>query len=425
MPASVSRRRFRSLLSRWRASARTRAHHAVLVVNPAAFSGRTGSPADFAAWAERGLSRTGGVPEAWRTRTDLPIPSPARVGVVLHVHYPELIDEILDGLRAIPVPFDLIVTNSSGSAVTIAPGRVPGASAIVVLDVENRGRDILPLVSLVNAGLLDAYHLILKVHTKRSDWREDHADLPGTGRTWRARLLGDLLGDAANVRAVIDAFATTPDLGLVTGDGSLLHAEFWGDNQSVAAELLRRLELELRPDELAFAAGSMYWVRGFVLQGLRAFDLTPADFEAEAGQVNATTAHAVERIVGIVAREAGLTVTERSALPPPAAASAEWARFDPGRALRPRARLVPFYLPQFHPIAAERPVVGSGVHRMEQCRGGPSRLSRASPAQAPDGHGVLRPPPRGHGPPPGLARPGGGHRRVDVLLLLVRRAGAP
>ena len=132
------------------------------------------------------------------------------------------------------MPFDLIVTNSSGSAVTIDPERVPGASAIVVLDVENRGRDILPLVSLVNAGLLDAYHLILKVHTKRSDWREDHADLPGTGAAWRDRLLGDLLGDAANVRAIIDAFATTPDLGLVTGDGSLLHAEFWGDNQSVA-----------------------------------------------------------------------------------------------------------------------------------------------------------------------------------------------
>jgi lipopolysaccharide biosynthesis protein len=339
------------MLSRLRASARTRAHHAVLVVNPAAFSGRTGSPADFAAWVERGLSRTGGVPDAWRTRIDVPIASPSRVAVAMHVHFPELADEVLDSLRAIPVPFDLIVTNSSGTTLTIDPDRVPNACTVVVLDVENRGRDILPLISLVNAGFLDAYHLILKVHTKRSDWRRDHAELPGTGAAWRDRLLGDLLGDAANVRAIIGAFATSPDLGLVTGDGSLLHAEFWGDNQSVAANLLRRLELELQPDELAFAAGSMYWTRGFVLQGLRALNLTPTDFEEEAGQVNATTAHAVERIIGIIAHEAGLTVTERSALPPSPTTSAEWARFDPGsRALRPRARLVPFYLPQFHPI---------------------------------------------------------------------------
>ena len=82
---------------------------------------------------------------------------------------------------------------------------------------------------LVNAGLLDPYQLILKVHTKRSDWREDHADLPGTGDAWRDRLLGDLLGDAANVRAdPATRSPTTPDLGLVTGDGSLLHARVLG-----------------------------------------------------------------------------------------------------------------------------------------------------------------------------------------------------
>ena len=200
MPLRLSRTRFRSVMSRWRANARTRAHHAVLVVKPAAFSGRTGSPADFAAWAERGISRTGGVPDAWRGRDDIPIRAPARVAVVLHVHYPELADEILDGLRSIPVPFDLIVTRSTKVPITIDRERVPGASSIVVLEVDNRGRDILPLISVVNAGLLDPYHLVLKVHTKRSVWREDHTELPGTGEAWRDRLLGDLLGDAANVR---------------------------------------------------------------------------------------------------------------------------------------------------------------------------------------------------------------------------------
>ena len=350
MPPRLSRTRLRSVLSRWRASARTRAHHAVLVVKPAAFSGRTGSPADFAAWAERGVSRTGSAPDAWRRRDDIPIRSPARVAVVLHVHYPELVDDILDGLRSIPVPFDLIVTLSAKIPITIDRERVPGAGAIVVLDVENRGRDILPLISLVNAGLLDPYHVILKVHTKRSVWREDHPDLPGTGEAWRNRLLDDLLGDTANVRAILDAFATRPDLGLVTGDGSLVHAEFWGDNQAVTANLLRRLELDLRPDDLAFAAGSMYWIRGFVLQGLRALNLTGLDFEAETGQVNATTAHAVERIVGIVTREAGLTALERSEIPGSAIAAVDWTKFDSRRSLRPRARLVPFYLPQFHPI---------------------------------------------------------------------------
>jgi lipopolysaccharide biosynthesis protein len=118
----------------------------------------------------------------------------------------------------------------------------------------------------------------------------------------------------------------------------------------VAAQLLRRIELDLQPRRLRFAAGSMYWIRGFVLQGLRALNLGPDDFEAEAGQVNATTAHALERLVGILAQEAGLGLEERSSLPRRDPAEHAWTRFEIDRALRPRVRLVPFYLPQFHPI---------------------------------------------------------------------------
>ena len=77
----------------------------------------------------------------------------------------------------------------------------------------------------------------------------------------------------------------------------------------------------------------MYWVRGFVLQGLRALNLTAEDFEAEAGQVNATTAHAVERFIGIVAprsrADRDRAVGARRSLPHRCRRS--WARFDPGR----------------------------------------------------------------------------------------------
>jgi lipopolysaccharide biosynthesis protein len=90
----------------------------------------------------------------------------------------------------------------------------------------------------------------------------------------------------------------------------------------------------------------MYWARGFALQGLRALNLTAEDFDPESGQVNVTTAHAVERAIGIAVIEAGLTIEERSVLTPPVSADA-WRRY--GDASRePKARVVPFYLPQFH-----------------------------------------------------------------------------
>jgi lipopolysaccharide biosynthesis protein len=347
----LTRARLRSGASRLRASLRTRARYAAMVVKPTAFSTKTGSPADFAAWVERGMGRrTSGFPDSWRTRTDLPIQAEARVGVLVHVFYPELLDEILRQLTAIPVTFDLIVTNATGEAIEVDRGQLPRVSNVVILDVENQGRDILPLVQVVNAGLLDPYQLVLKIHTKRSEWRSGHSELSGTGEDWRGQLLNSLLGDAVNVASILNAFATSSRLGLVTADGSVLGPEFWGDNQAVTAGLLRRLELDLREPDLKFSAGSMYWIRGFLLQGLRALSLSAVDFEPEAGQVNATTAHAIERLIGVVTAEAGCTLAERSSVSLVTPADTDWQRFEVGRQLRPRLRVVPFYLPQFHPI---------------------------------------------------------------------------
>jgi lipopolysaccharide biosynthesis protein len=302
-------------------------------------------PASFDEWVARsGEGRPVLYPPNWRTQGRLVVDEPARVGVLMHVHFPELVAELVDQLQHVPVPFDLIVTNSSGVDLDIKPAA--NMRNCRILPVTNHGRDIWPTVAAVNAGLLDPYLVVLKVHTKKSAWREEHADLAGDGSMWRSGFLQQLLGDRTNVEQILDGFRADPGLGVVTADGSVLGPEFWGDNQRNARELARRLEFHL-DDSLSFPAGSMYWCRGIVLQGLRAMMMTAADFEDEAGQVNGTTAHALERLIGVLTSEAGLSTVQRSALAAPAGTGGH-QDFD-GRPLLPRARFVPFYLPQFHP----------------------------------------------------------------------------
>jgi lipopolysaccharide biosynthesis protein len=265
----------------------------------------------------------------------------------MHVHFPELVDELVTGLESIPVPFDLFVTNSSGSSLALDVDKLPRLRAMSVFEIENHGRDILPLVTLVNYGVLDPYELLLKVHTKKSVWRQEHADLGGTGDEWRSGFLESLLGDESTVMSVLDQFADDPTLGLLTASGNILGPEFWGGDEAITRALLRRIGLRLEPDLLTFAAGSMYWVRGFVIQGLRALDLAPDDFEPEGGQVDGTTAHAIERAIGILANEAGYRLGEVEngwSTPEPDA----WKRFLPDTPVRPFARALAFYLPQFH-----------------------------------------------------------------------------
>ncbi|MCL2468406.1 MAG: glycoside hydrolase family 99-like domain-containing protein [Micrococcales bacterium] len=307
----------------------------------------SGSRTSLSSWlARRDGRRPQLFPDHWRTAPVMEATDPSRVAVVMHVFFPELVDELLDQLRHVPVDFDLLVTNSSGSPLELDTCDLTHVRHVAVLDCQNRGRDIAPMVALVNAGLLDPYRLVLKVHTKRSDWRADHAQLSGTGSQWRTELLEALLGDEENVTAVLRAFAADDTLGVVTADGSVLGPQFWGGDHQIVDDLAQRIALDVDAESLRFASGSMYWVRGFVLQGLRSFGIDAEDFAPEAGQVDGTAAHAVERLVGIVAAEAALSVVERGDLPDH---DADLDVYDVAGPVSPRVRVVPFYLPQFHP----------------------------------------------------------------------------
>lgn len=298
-----------------------------------------------------------GYPAKWRVDFP-PFEDPAPIGVLMHVHFTELVGELLGELQAIDLPFDLIVTNSSGERIELAGLDRTACRNVRVLEVENRGRDIWPMVQVANAGYLDPYDLIFKVHTKKSAWRAEH-ELAGTGEQWKQGFYEQLLGSPENVRDIVQAMRENPQLGVVTQDGSICGPEQWGSDERIAVELLRRLDIQLRRDELRFPSGSIYWIRGFLLQGLRALELDETHFEAEAGQVDGTTAHAIERLIGVLAVEAGFEVAERGgvraddALEP--ATLAERLAHP-----APIARAIAYYLPQFHPFPENDAWWGTG-----------------------------------------------------------------
>ncbi|MFB2599291.1 glycoside hydrolase family 99-like domain-containing protein [Herbiconiux sp. P17] len=305
-------------------------------------------PASFADWAADRTNRLKALyPGEWKKQFTAK-PTTSRIAVVVHVYYVDLVPQIVESLAVLPEPFDLIVTNSSGEPVEIDMNAMPNLDRLQVFDIANRGRDILPLVSVVNAGLLDDYELVFKVHTKKSAWREEHTELSGSGDQWRESFFSELVGSVENVTRVLDEFASDPSLGILTSAGNVLGPEFWGGDRDIVGALLRRIQLDLDEESLRFAAGSIYWVRGFLLQGLRSLELSASDFDDEWGQVDATTAHAVERVIGIVAREAGYDVRDTTSLTAEAAVAGAHERYRPDFETSPRARVIPFYLPQYH-----------------------------------------------------------------------------
>ncbi len=263
-------------------------------------------------------------------------PPAAEVAVVVHVYYHDLWDEIAARLASVPLPFDLVVTLTDLGAATdrLAARLAAEWPAALVVRMPNHGRDIFPFVHLVNAGVLEGYRAVCKLHTKRSPHRAD-------GDHWRRHLMAGLLPGAPTAD-LLAAFLADRDAAFWVADGQRYDApSWWGSNREGVAALLARVEIDPEPFPLIFPAGSMYWVKPLMLDMIRGMRLTQGDFAPEHGQVDGTPAHAFERALGFLAQAAGMAIRQTSELAAP--------RPAPARPARP-SLVSAFYLPQFHPI---------------------------------------------------------------------------
>jgi lipopolysaccharide biosynthesis protein len=256
-----------------------------------------------------------------------------QVLVVAHVHYPELWGDIEERLIRMPEPYDLIVSVTQGHgerAIADITRRHPEARIEVV---PNQGRDWAPLVGLSNRGLLSGYKAVAKVHTKKSEHRID-------GDTWRLDLLDGVFASPEQIRKTIDLLDEDRDVGLVVPAGHVSGPEHWGSDEGIVEMLAYRMSMAFDPDLLAFPAGSMFWCRPWLLERLADLDLTLDHFEMEAGQYDGTTAHALERLIGVFTTVGGMDILEH----PDVAHRLKEYRKNP----RTKPNIYCFYLPQYH-----------------------------------------------------------------------------
>lgn len=239
-----------------------------------------------------------------------PAPPPSlNVLVVAHVFYPTLWPELAERISLIRAPRNLAVTLVQGHADHLRTeilDRYPGAT---VQTVPNLGRDQLPMMNLLRDGrLLEGIDVVLKLHSKASEHRLD-------GRRWRRRMLDSLCGSTPGVDQILALFGSDPTIGIVTPSDGLLGREFWGQNSEAVDELAARLGVPVDLDRTLFPGGSMYWARTEVLARLRDLDLGEGDFAPEPLPSDGTLAHALERLVGVVAAAEGLDVVSADSVP--------------------------------------------------------------------------------------------------------------
>lgn len=216
-----------------------------------------------------------------------------RVAAVIHLFYEDLAVEIRSYLAHVPVDMDIFISTTDDFKAAAIECAFNGwdKGRVEVRTAPNRGRDIAPKL-VTFQDVYAEYDYVLFIHGKQSPHESFLFH-------WRHFLLESLLGSPGIVKNILHTFSLCPDLGMIAAQHfePVRNAINWGGNFEAAQTLAGKIGITLNPeDPLDFPSGSMFWARTSALKPLLDLKLTHQDFEAEAGQINGTLAHACERL---------------------------------------------------------------------------------------------------------------------------------
>jgi lipopolysaccharide biosynthesis protein len=212
--------------------------------------------------------------------------------VCLHIFYEDLIEEFAQVIREARIerPLDVIVTVPETWQPKSLQRLVDEIEPTRVIICENIGRDVAPFLRSLHVARSMGYTFGCKVHSKKSVHLTD-------GARWRSELVMGLLSTSA-FETLRPTFFCDSSIGLAAPLRSFatLKEEFAiRDNLEKMNAILARLG-NTTPDHREFIAGTMFWFRFDAMAKFDSLEMEASDFDAEMGQIDATIAHAFERI---------------------------------------------------------------------------------------------------------------------------------
>ena len=230
--------------------------------------------------------------------------------VILHVYYPDILDELMAfAANFRTCRFDIFInivdTKWTPEINRYIRQRIPNAFVQMSNDA---GRDVGGLVRLLDNVVFDNYELIAFMHSKKSP----HI-APERGDYWRKSLLRAFAGAPDIAEECVALFRDEPRVGMIC-------AREWrssdmGNNKEQYQALLRTLGIEPATDELDYVAGFMFATRSVIMERLHGA-LRHTQWESASGKglefhLDGQIAHGVERALPALVRDLGYQIMFR------------------------------------------------------------------------------------------------------------------
>jgi len=226
-----------------------------------------------------------------------------RVALHAHFYHPLTARDLAVRLARNTVRCDVFLTTDTDAKADDLRAAFAGYhGAVDIRLTPNRGRDVGPfLTELENEIKNGGYDIFGHVHGKQSHDAQ-------MGNLWREFLWDNLVGGTYSMLDLIAAaFDRQRDLGLIMAEDP--HLVGWDANRPTAEALAVRIGIPLPlEDFFDFPLGNMFWARPKALQPLLNLGLQWSDYPDEPVAYDGTLLHALERIVPLVIRHAGLNI---------------------------------------------------------------------------------------------------------------------
>jgi lipopolysaccharide biosynthesis protein len=236
------------------------------------------------AWKPRGYLRESNVLESsWQSN----------VLITCHIYHEEYIQRLAKLTQTYSDQMQFLVTTSKAEIKRDLDAL--GLVNLRVILTINRGRNFGPL--LVDAASeMKKFKYVVHLHSKKST----HSSL-AFSQAWADALWSALAENPKILQRFVSLFELTPDLSigypLIT---NLIHPRHfgWAGNYDQARSWHIENDIEMPNDPIPFPAGGMFFMRTSDFQVILEHGWSFEDFPPESGELDGTTQHLIERLLG-------------------------------------------------------------------------------------------------------------------------------
>lgn len=231
------------------------------------------------------------------------------ITVIVFLYYEESLNYYLSYINKIPSFIDIYIVSSNENLYSKCLKFLrKKRNKVRFVNCQNRGRDISALLVACKDIALK-YEYICYIHDKKRKNYIPEEDF----NFWIENLWGNTLGSENYIINILNVLDENKEIGLLVPPepiGMRLSSYYnnaWGDNYEITWKLADKLNLKCDIDyeKSPITLGTVFWAKSIALKKLFDKNWKYEDFDEEPLKDDGTISHAIERILGYVAQDAG------------------------------------------------------------------------------------------------------------------------